>query len=145
MRVQSLGQEHPLEKGMATHSRILAQRIPRAEEPGRPQSIGSQSWTQLKWLRTYACAMFLCFVLTIPCDLHYFPCLLNHLSRGRLFTMLWTVAHQAPLSVGFSGHKYWSGFPCHPKGDLPNPGIESSSLKSPPLAGEFFITSATWC
>ena len=59
--------------------------------------------------------------------------------------MLWTVAHQAPLSVGFSGHKYWNGLPCRPKGDLPNPGTESSSLKSPPLTGEFFITSATWC
>ena len=42
------GQEDPLEKGMATHSNILAWRIPRTEEPGRPQSMGSQkSWTQL--------------------------------------------------------------------------------------------------
>ena len=42
-RVQSLAQEDPLEKGMATHSRILAWRIPRPEEPGRGlQSMGSQ-------------------------------------------------------------------------------------------------------
>ena len=41
-RVQSLGQEDPLEKGMATHSIILAQRIPWTEEHDRPQSIGSQ-------------------------------------------------------------------------------------------------------
>ena len=40
-RVRSLGQEHPLEEGMATHSSILAWRIPGTEEPGRPQSIGS--------------------------------------------------------------------------------------------------------
>ena len=40
--VQSLGWEDPLEKGMATHSRILAWRIPWTEEPGRLQSIGSQ-------------------------------------------------------------------------------------------------------
>ena len=40
--VQSLGQEDPLEKGMATHSSILAWRIPWTEEPGRLQSIGSQ-------------------------------------------------------------------------------------------------------
>ena len=40
--VQSLGWEDPLEKGMATHSSILAWRIPRTEEPGGPQSIGSQ-------------------------------------------------------------------------------------------------------
>ena len=42
MRVQSLGWEDPLEEGMATHSSILAQRIPRTEEPGKLQSIGSQ-------------------------------------------------------------------------------------------------------
>ena len=40
--VQSLGQEDPLEKGMATHSSILAWRIPSSEEPGRLQSIASQ-------------------------------------------------------------------------------------------------------
>ena len=41
-RVQSLGQEDPLEKGMATHSSVLAWRIPWAEEPGGLQSMGSQ-------------------------------------------------------------------------------------------------------
>ena len=40
--VQSLGQEYPLEKGMATHSSILAWKIPWTEEPGRLQSMGSQ-------------------------------------------------------------------------------------------------------
>ena len=48
--VQSLGQEDPLEKGMATHSRILAWRIPWTEDPGRLQSMGSQrvrhNWTK---------------------------------------------------------------------------------------------------
>ena len=42
MQVQSLGQEDPLEKGMATHSSVLAWRIPWTEQPGRLQSIGSQ-------------------------------------------------------------------------------------------------------
>ena len=42
-QVQSLGQEDPLEKGMATHSSILVWRIPWTEEPGRLQSMGSQS------------------------------------------------------------------------------------------------------
>ena len=45
--VQSLGMEDPLEKGMATHSNILAWRIPWTEEPGGLQSTGSQSWTRL--------------------------------------------------------------------------------------------------
>ena len=49
-QVQSLGQENPLEKEMATHSSILARRIPKTEEPGGLQSMGSQSQTQLKQL-----------------------------------------------------------------------------------------------
>ena len=40
----------------------------------------------------------------------------------------WTVARQAPLSMGFSRQVYWSGLPCPPPGDLPNPGIEAGSL-----------------
>ena len=51
---------------------------------------------------------------------------------------------QAPLSMGFSRQKYWSGLSCPPAGDLPNPGIKPTSLKSPALAGGFFTTSATW-
>ena len=50
MQVQFLGQEVPLEEGTATHSSILAWRIPWTEEPGRLQSIASQSQTWLKWL-----------------------------------------------------------------------------------------------
>ena len=49
-----------------------------------------------------------------------------------------TVAHQAPLSMGFSGQEYWSGLPFPPPGDLPDPGIEPVSLKSPALAGRVF-------
>ena len=48
MQVRSLGEEDPLEEGTATHSSILAWRIPWTEEPGRLQSIGLQSRTQLK-------------------------------------------------------------------------------------------------
>ena len=48
MQVQSLGREDTLEKEMATRSSILAWRILQTEEPGRLQSMGSQSWTQLK-------------------------------------------------------------------------------------------------
>ena len=46
-QVPSLGREDPLEKGMATHSSILAWRIPWAEEPNRLQSVKLQSWTRL--------------------------------------------------------------------------------------------------
>ena len=49
------------------------------------------------------------------------------LSRVLLFATSWTVAHQAPLSMGFSRQDYWSGLPYNPPGDLPNPGIEPRS------------------
>ena len=58
--------------------------------------------------------------------------LFSHFSCIWLFTTLWTVACQAPLSVGFSKQAYWSGLPCPPPGDLPDPGIElvSSALQA---------------
>ena len=46
----------------------------------------------------------------------------------------WTVAHQAPLSMGFSRQEYWSGLPCPPPGDLLDPGMEPASLVSPAVA-----------
>ena len=49
------------------------------------------------------------------------------LSRARLFATLWTVAYQAPLSMGFSRQEYWSGLPFSSPGDLPDPRIEPGS------------------
>ena len=60
------------------------------------------------------------------------------------FATPWTVAHHAPLYIGSSRQEHWSGLPCPPPGDLPDPGIESVSLRSPELAGRFFTTSTTW-
>ena len=54
-----------------------------------------------------------------------------------LFVSPRTVAHQAPLSMGFSRHEYWSGLPCPSPEDLPGPGIEPISPVSPALAGGF--------
>ena len=59
-------------------------------------------------------------------------CVLSHFSRVWLFGTPWTVAHQAPLSMGFSRQEHWSGLPCPSPGDLPNIGIEPAS---PALAG----------
>ena len=56
------------------------------------------------------------------------PCVLSRFSHVSLFLTLWTVIHQAPLSMGFSRQEYWSGLPCPPPGDLPNPGIKPESL-----------------
>ena len=62
----------------------------------------------------------------------------------RFFVTLWTVALQAPLSMGFSRQEYWSGLPCPPPGDLSDPGIEPTSLMFAASAGRFFTVSATW-
>ena len=56
-----------------------------------------------------------------------------------LFVTPWTVAHQAPLSMGFLRQEYWSGLPFASPGDLLNPGIEP---RSPAFAGRFFTTES---
>ena len=51
------------------------------------------------------------------------------LSRVQLFETLWTIAHQAPLSMGLSRQEYWNGLPCPPPGDLPDPGSRDRAEK----------------
>ena len=71
-------------------------------------------------------------------------CSPSRFSRVRLFAILWTTAHQVPLSMGFSRQEYWSRLPLPSPGDLPDPEIKPTSLKSPALADGSFTTSATW-
>ena len=78
-------------------------------------------------------------VLTFFYDL----CACGVLSHVQLFVTQWTVAYQAPVTMGFSRPEYWSGVPFPTPGALPNPGIEPVSLMSPALAGGFFTTRAT--
>ena len=54
--------------------------------------------------------------------------MLSHFSGIQLFTTLWTLTHQAPLSMGFSKQEYWNGLLCPPPGNLPNPDIKPESL-----------------
>ena len=70
--------------------------------------------------------------------------MLSCFSHVWLFVTPQTVAHQAPLSMGFSRQKHWSGLPFPSPGDRRIPRIEPASLMSPALAGRFFTTSATW-
>ena len=80
----------------------------------------------------------------LECGIEYMPAYrLSHFIPG-LFTTLWTVAHQAPLPMGLSRQEYWSGFPCPPSGDLPDPRNKPKSLRSHALAGGFFNTTTTW-
>ena len=165
-QVQSLGQEDPLEKEMATHSSILAWRIPWTEEPDGLQSMGSQRVNYDKVTNTltftqsfslflngsysmYSCVWLLSFVLMSVIVIQvsvsvYCVCVLSCLSHIQLFVTPWTVAHQAPLSMGFSRQEYWSGLPFLPPGDLPDPGIEPTSLTSPTLTAGFSTTSIIW-
>ena len=62
------------------------------------------------------------------------------LSHIQLSATPWTVAHEAPLSMGFPRQEYWDGLPFPSPGDLPNPGTEFASLASSALAGRFFTT-----
>ena len=87
------------------------------------------------------------FTPSLPLDLHVYlahACVLGHFSCVRLSVTLWIVARQAPLSMGFSRQAYWSGLPCPPPGDLPNPRTAPMFLTPPSLAGGFFNTSTNW-
>ena len=66
--------------------------------------------------------------------------MLNHFNHVQLFANPWTVARQAPLSMGFFRQEYWSGLPFPTPGALPDLGIEPTSLASSALAGRFFTT-----
>ena len=67
-------------------------------------------------------------------------CMLSHFSHVQLFATPWSVAHQAPLSLGFFRQEYWSRFLCPPPRDLPNPGIElASSVLQEPLRSHLCI------
>ena len=79
-------------------------------------------------------------------------CVLSHFICARLFLTLWTIAHQVPLSMGFSTQESWSWLPFPPAGDLPDPGIKLTSLAAngikltslATLAGGLFTMSTTW-
>ena len=183
-------------EGMATHSSILAWRIPWTEESDglkhmESQRVGHywatntftfQSWKNCKkpqfssckeashWLGPILIQDDLILLWLNPQRLHFqtrspqppqirnavFPagprklipgiCLevfhcsrmLRCLSHVPLFAALWTVSRQAPLSMGFSRQEYWSGLPCLPPWDLPDPGSE---LRSPKM--RCFLPSTT--
>ena len=131
--VRSLGQEDPLEKEMAIHSSTIAWRIRWTEEPGKLQSMGphrvGHDWSDLVVAVVYSRGN-----------------LTQHdaaqlLSRVQLSVTPWTVAHQDPLFMAFSRQEYWSGLPFPVPGDLPNPGIELSSLACSALVRWFFTTA----
>ena len=112
----------------------------------RPENHGTESEQKrpVSWLeqadrdsKLSLCSLFFSGPLKIGWDPPMHVCVLNCFSCVQLFATLWTVAHQAPLSMGFPRQEHWSGLPCSPPGDLPNPGTENAS---PALADGFFTT-----
>ena len=63
------------------------------------------------------------------------------LSKWLTLVILWTIALQAPLSMGLSREAYWNGLPFPPPEDLPNPGIKPMSLTSPASVGGFITAN----
>ena len=136
--VWSLGQEDPLEKGIATHSSILTWRIPWTEKSGGLQSMG---WQRARCANANAKSLQSCPTLCDPIDgsppgstipgilqariLEWVAMSFSNawkrkvkvksLSHVRLLATPWTAAYQAPPSTGFSRQEYWSGVP------LPSP------------------------
>ena len=92
--------------------------------------LGTQPCSALSQLQRYL-TLTVSLILLLPvcrCVLN-----LNHFNHVPLFATLWTIAHQAPLSMRFSRQEHWSGLPCPPAGDPPHPGIEP---KSPALEAD---------
>ena len=79
------------------------------------------------------------FVFAENMTMYVHVCILSRFSHVQFFVTLGTIACQAPLSMGFSSQEHWIGLSRpHPE-DLPDPGIELTSLMSPALAGRFFL------
>ena len=70
---------------------------------------------------------------------HAMMCCVYSVSCVRLSVTTWTIARQAPLSMGLSRQEYWSGLPFPPPGGLPNPGTEPTSPVAPALQVEFLL------
>ena len=121
--VRSLGWEDPLEKGKATHSSILAWRIPWTVHGVAKSWTWLSNWTELNWIQTRwrqwkrpnavysrSGSEWSCSVVSDS------------------FLTPWTVASQAPLSMEFSRQEYWSGLPFPSPGDLPTQGLKLGLL-----------------
>ena len=107
-------------------------------------STSSSRWSSRPWDQTHVSCVswiagrFLTWGATGKFKVLFIQmCCAQSFSYVQLFATSWTVACQAPLSVGFSWQEYWSGLSFPSPGDLPGPGIEPMS---PALAGGFFST-----
>ena len=118
---------------------------------GWQQSVGAEQLTPFQWTLSLLQLFSLWFTFTDPFYSLISPsCLLSACICARSVSSVvsnsvapWTVADQAPLSMGFSRQEYWSGLPCPPSGDLPNPGIEPYTSNVSCIGKWFFTISTT--
>ena len=98
-----------------------------AEPPGKPT-----------YLAIYPSVyyLYLCIILYLDLYVSLWVPVCSVASVCPLFAILWTIACQAPLSMGFSRQEYWSELPCPPPGDLSDPGVEPTSPVSPALQAD---------
>ena len=89
------------------------------------------------YIYMHTCVYMHIYIHTHMCT-HTYVHACCHFSCVWLCVTPWTVARQAPLTLGFSRQEYWSGLPCPPPGDLPNPGFEprSPELQADSLSSE---------
>ena len=95
--------------------------------PGALAQTGRQAASLHPSLQSVADLKGLWLLTNGPFSVFPHACVLSHVSCVPLFATLWIVALQAPLSTEFSRQEYWTGLPCPPPGDLPDPGIEPTS------------------
>ena len=110
--------------------------------PSLPHFLNDTAWVRSTWrplpaLFSWGYKKRKGLLLHCYCSVHVHA---PSFSGVPLSATLWTVAHQAPLSMGLSWQEHWSGQAFPPPGDLPNPGIEPLSPVSLALAGRFFTT-----
>ena len=108
-----------------------------------PRTKGSSAVCVTTQFFFYA-LVIICFISNGKMRAYTTMCMSSHFSHIQLFMTIWTVARHAPLFMGFSRQENWSGLPCPLLGNLPNPGTEHMSFRSPALAGRFFVTSTSW-
>ena len=103
------------------------------------------NWTELNSYATWRLGNFKVSKRVWMLEVPFSPWqVLSHFNHAWLFATLWTIAHQAPLSMGFSRQEYWTGLPCPPPGGSSWSRDRAHVSTSLALAGEFFTTSTTW-
>ena len=110
--------------------------------PSLPHFLNDPAWVRSTWrplpaLLAWGYKKRKGLLLHCYCSVHV--CALSF-SGVQLSAALWTVAYQAPLSMGLSWQEYWSGQAFPPPGDLPDPGIKPVSSVAPTLTSGFFTT-----